>query len=435
MDERFIVSDKRCILVDVQLFEDRGISLLHELRELALSAGLETVDELVAKRSAPDPKLYLGSGKSEELASLVKMHGVSLVVIDQSLSPAQTRNLEKCIECRVLDRTGLILDIFSQRASSFEGKLQVELAQLHYLSTRLVRGWSHLERQKGGIGLRGPGETQLEVDRRLIRDRIKMIDKKLTKVCAQRDQARRSRRRSSLPTVSLVGYTNAGKSTLFNTLTGGDTYVEDQLFATLDPKLKRFLVPKVGGVVLVDTVGFIRQLPHDLVQAFRATLEETVEADLLLHVVDVSDPAHLDYIEQVDQVLHEIHAVKNPLIWVYNKSDCLDDPIARIDRNENGSVKRVWISATTGQGIDLLMQALTEELSKALFHGKVLLKPTDAPLRSQLYELECIVNETVNDQGYWCVEISISQHVLETLCRDHQRNLDQLVVNDQYGDK
>ncbi len=302
---------ERAILVHVYFPDAAGQEDLQEFTELVRSAGAVPAATITATRAVPDPRLYVGQGKAAEILAAVQEHQAEVVIFNHTLSPSQERNLERLLSCRVLGRTGLILDIFAQRARSFEGKLQVELAQLRHLSTRLVRGWTHLERQKGGIGLRGPGETQLESDRRMINARIKMINRRLEKVERQRDQGRRARARAEVPTVSLVGYTNAGKSTLFNTLSGAHAYAADQLFATLDPTLRRIEVQGVGPLVLADTVGFIRHLPHDLVAAFRATLEETRRADLLLHVVDAQDEEKLAHIEQVNVVLAEIGAAEH----------------------------------------------------------------------------------------------------------------------------
>jgi GTP-binding protein HflX len=317
----------------------------------------------------------------------------------------------------VLARTGLILDIFAQRARSFEGKLQVELAQLTHLSTRLIRGWTHLERQKGGIGLRGPGETQLESDRRMINARIKMINRRLEKVERQRDQGRRARQRAAVPTVSLVGYTNAGKSTLFNTLTGAQAYAADQLFATLDPTLRRIELSGVGPLVLADTVGFIRHLPHDLVAAFRATLEETVKADLLLHVVDAQDSDRQAHIAQVNEVLQEIGADSIPQIQVFNKID-LTGLEPRLERDEQGDPDRVWVSAVTGAGLDLLSAALTERFHGTQVHGWLQLPPVAGGIRSSLYSIGEVLSEQVDEQGNWWVEICMAQRNIDKLLRD-----------------
>ncbi len=334
-----------------------------EFRELAISAGAKPVHVIIGRRKTPDSKYFVGSGKTAEILQAAQATHAKLILVNHTLSPAQKRNLELELKCRVLDRTELILDIFAQRARTFEGKLQVELAQLQYMATHLVRGWTHLERQKGGIGLRGgPGEKQIEVDRRLLRDRIYRIKERLEKVSTQRDLSRRARKRAAIPTISLIGYTNAGKSTLFNKLTKSHVYVADQLFATLDPTLRRMSLPNAEAVILADTVGFIRDLPHDLVKAFHATLEETLEADLLLHVVDAHHPERHQFMEQVDKVLAQIGAEQVPRIQVYNKVDLLTDQSPRIDRDAQGKPYRVWVSAVTGEGIELLKQALIEIL-------------------------------------------------------------------------
>ncbi|MDH5731085.1 MAG: GTPase HflX, partial [Gammaproteobacteria bacterium] len=341
-------SGENAILVHLKIGPSDGDAA--EFEELAKSAGVEVLQTIKGSRTVPDAKYFVGKGKAEEIRLSVESQQADVVIFDHALSPAQERNLESLFKCRVLDRTGLILDIFAQRARTFEGKLQVELAQLKHLSTRLVRGWTHLERQKGGIGLRGPGETQLETDRRLLAARIKQINKRLEKVEKQRAQGRKSRQRAQLPTVSLVGYTNAGKSTLFNSLTGADVYSQDQLFATLDPTLRRVNIGDAGPVILVDTVGFIRDLPHDLVAAFKSTLEETRESDLLLHVIDAADPQREEHIGHVNEVLEEIGADEVVQIQVFNKIDLLDGFQSRLDKNESDVVQRVWLSAVSGDG-------------------------------------------------------------------------------------
>ena len=353
-------SGERAILVHLKFPQEKNREELDEFRELVSSAGAQPIAVVKGSRSSPHPRYFVGSGKAEEIRIAVEEHNADVVLFNHELSPSQERNLEGLLKCRVLDRTGVILDIFAQRAQSHEGKLQVELAQLKHLSTRLVRGWTHLERQKGGIGLRGPGETQLETDRRLLGVRIKTIRKRLEKVQGQRQQGRRNRKRRDAITVSLVGYTNAGKSTLFNRISGAGVLTEDKLFATLDPTMRRVDIGQGEQIVLADTVGFIRHLPHDLVTAFHSTLEETREADLLLHVVDASSERRDENIDSVNIVLDKIEADKVTQIIVYNKIDMLPDAPSRVDRDEEGKVWRVWVSAVTGDGIDNLRKILHE---------------------------------------------------------------------------
>jgi len=422
-------SGERAILVHIELAREADRENPRELEELALSAGADPVEFLTGSRADPSPKFFLGKGKVEELGNLVREHEAELVIFNHALSPAQERNLERELQCRVLDRTGLILDIFAQRARTHEGKLQVELAQLEHMSTRLVRGWTHLERQKGGIGLRGPGETQLETDRRLLRVRIKSILKRLEKVRKQREQGRRARKRSEIPTISLVGYTNAGKSTLFNRLTTASVYAADQLFATLDPTLRKIELADVGPAILADTVGFIRHLPHKLVEAFRATLQETTEAGLLLHVIDSYDEERLGHIEQVEAVLEEIGAAEVPVLQVYNKIDQLPDAQPRIDRDENGMPWRVWVSAVSGEGIDLLLAAISERLGEEMLHQKLTLTPRQGSLRSQLYAQGAVVAEEVDDSGQMQLEVRLQvkdfRRILSRLGIDQEQYLPQ----------
>ena len=349
----------KAVLVGVDFGKGGFSASLEELELLARSAGAEPVQTVTAKRASPDAAYYVGSGKVDEIIQAVHLYGAEMVIFNHALSPAQQRNLEKRLDTSIVDRTSLILDIFAQRAKSHEGKVQVELAQLQHLMTRLVRGWTHLERQKGGIGLRGPGETQLETDRRLIGGRVKMLRSRLDRLQRQRETQRRSRNRSRTFSMSLVGYTNAGKSTLFNAMTKAGTYAADQLFATLDTTSRRVYIETVGNVVISDTVGFIRDLPHQLVAAFQATLEETIHADMLLHVVDASSDMRQEQIEQVNQVLEEIDAQKVPQLLVLNKID-LAGLEPGIDRNEEGRIRRVSVSAVTGAGFDLLRQAIAE---------------------------------------------------------------------------
>jgi len=406
-------SGETTILVHISIESDKEREDPVEFEELALSAGAKPVEYITGSRRQPSPNHLVGSGKLEEIAAAVRAHKAQLVLFNHALSPSQERNLEKELQCRVLDRTGLILDIFAQRARSHEGKLQVELAQLQHLSSRLKRGWTHLDRQKGGIGLRGAGETQLELDQRMIGQRIKAINKSLNKVRSQREQGRRSRSRAEIQTVSLVGYTNAGKSTLFNELTNAGTYAADQLFATLDSTLRRIELPNFGAVVIADTVGFISHLPHQLVEAFRATLEETSSADLLLHVIDCAHEAHPDYIEEVNLVLEEIGADSVPQLQIFNKIDLLNGFEPRIDYDENGIPKRVWISATNKLGIELLLQAISEALADSLVSESVRIAPDQTRLRSKLYEYGFVEAERIDESGFYHLEIRLPQQELE----------------------
>lgn len=402
-------SGELAVLVHMNLAAEADQESPKELEELAISAGADPVEFLTGSLAHPNPKFFIGQGKLEELRELVQMHEAQLVIFNHALSPAQERNIEREIKCRVLDRTGLILDIFAQRARTHEGKLQVELAQLDHMSTRLVRGWTHLERQKGGIGLRGPGETQLETDRRLLRARMKSIYKRLDKVRKQRDQGRRSRKRAEVPTLSLVGYTNAGKSTLFNALTTSEVYAADQLFATLDPTLRRIEVEDVGETILADTVGFIRHLPHKLVEAFRATLQETIEATLLLHVIDCHDDDRHDHIAEVENVLREIGADEVPVLEVYNKIDLLEGRKPRIDRDEDGKPVRVWLSAVSGEGHDLLFEAVNELLADDVFHDKLCLQPDEGQFRARLYETGAVLSEQYDEKGSIILEVRMQK--------------------------
>lgn len=392
---------------------------IEEFRDLAMAAGAEVVDMMLSARQTPDARYFMGSGKVEELRQIVAAKQATLVLFDNPLTPAQERNLERALKCRVLDRTGLILDIFAQRARTYEGKLQVELAQLKHQVSRLVRGWTHLERQKGGIGLRGPGETQLEVDRRLIKERIKDIQLKLEKVRQQRHQSRRARQKAFLSTVSLVGYTNAGKSTLFNALTGAEVFVADQLFATLDPTLRTIELPPVGKVICADTVGFIRQLPHSLIEAFRATLEETKDADLLLQIIDSQDDLRETHRLQVKAVLEEIGALAVPTIEVYNKIDLAVGVEPHIVRNEAGVIERVFISATTGAGVDLLKTAIRERLEGSLITGALCLLPSQSKIRASLFEMGAVVEERMEEDGRWTIQIQLLRYKWDQLCKQN----------------
>lgn len=399
--------------IDLEAEQDQGDPL--EFEELARSAGAVPVLFIRGTRKRPDAGHFVGSGKLDEIAAAVKEHKAELVLFNHSLSPSQERNLEKHLQCRVLDRTGLILDIFAQRARSYEGKLQVELAQLEHTVTRLKRGWTHLDRQKGGIGLRGAGETQLELDQRMIRQRIKNINKGLVKVRSQREQGRRSRSRADIPTISLVGYTNAGKSSLFNAMAGADTYAADQLFATLDSTLRRIQLPSFGAAILADTVGFISHLPHKLVEAFRATLEETTQADLLLHVIDAANEHHEFFTEQVNEVLAEIDAAQIPCLLVYNKIDLLEDRVPALERDQDGKPVRIWLSARTGEGMPLLLQAISELLGQDVVDCTMALRPDQGRLRARLYARGAVHQEEVNPDGMATLTVRLPRADLDRL--------------------
>lgn len=418
---------ERVILVHLDGQDPAAREDPQEFQELARSAGAEAVGFVNVARHQPSAKFLIGSGKVEELHDLVKDGEAELVIFNHTLTPSQERNLERALECRVLDRTGLILDIFAQRARTHEGKLQVELAQLEHMSTRLVRGWTHLERQKGGIGLRGPGETQLETDRRLLRVRIRQIKQRLEKVRGQREQARRGRRRADIPSVSLVGYTNAGKSTLFNALTESDVYAANQLFATLDPTLRRLELDDVGPVVLADTVGFIRHLPHKLVESFRATLEESSNADLLLHVIDAHEPERDQQIEQVLAVLGEIGANELPMLEVYNKVDLMEGIEPQIQRDADGKPQRVWVSARDGLGLDLVRQAIAELLGNDLFVGTLRLPQRLGRLRAQFFELSAVQRETHDDEGGSLLEVRLPRIELNRLISREGLRVDEFI--------
>ncbi|MEQ8262674.1 ribosome rescue GTPase HflX [Pseudohaliea sp.] len=407
-------SGEVAVLVHMEMGREREADDPREFEELVLSAGGDPVAYIMGRRDAPHAGTFAGSGKLEEIAAAVREHDAQVVIFNHTLSPSQERNLERALKCRVLDRTGLILDIFAQRARTHEGKLQVELAQLRHMSTRLVRGWTHLERQKGGIGLRGPGETQLETDRRLLRARIKSIVGRLEKVRRQREQGRRSRRRAEVPTVALVGYTNAGKSTLFNGLTTAGVYAADQLFATLDPTLRRLEMPEVGPVILADTVGFISHLPHRLVEAFKATLEETRNADLLLHVVDAASEDRAEHALQVREVLREIGAEDVPQLEVYNKIDLLETA-PRIDRDDAGCPVRAWVSARDGSGLDALLGAIGELVGDDMVARELVLAPEQGRLRAALYRLGAVRDEHYGSDGAAHVSVRLPRADWERL--------------------
>ena len=421
-------SGEKAVLVHVDIGVAPDPDEFREFQELVVSAGARPVAMLTGSRKTADPRLYVGRGKAEEIRSAVVAEAAELVIFNHPLTPSQERNLERIFECRVVDRNGLILDIFAQRARSFEGKLQVELAQLRHLSTRLIRGWTHLERQKGGIGLRGPGETQLETDRRLLNNRIAQIRRRLHKVDSQRSQGRRARNKAEVPTVSLVGYTNAGKSTLFNGLTQAGVYTADQLFATLDPTLRQVELADGASMVLADTVGFISQLPHELVAAFRSTLQETSEAALLLHVIDAESSQRSACVAEVNEVLRQIGASHVPQIEIYNKIDLMDGVEPQIERGDDGLARRVWLSAATGQGLHLLQQALAEFFYQEHVRKVVQLDPIDGRLRSRLFQMGRIISEQSTEQGGWELEVELPRKAFERLMRQESELADRLLA-------
>ncbi|HEX6550000.1 MAG TPA: ribosome rescue GTPase HflX [Gammaproteobacteria bacterium] len=409
-------SGERAVLVHLNLDPLTGNELLQEFTGLALAAGADVLAVVTGNRRVPEAHFFIGEGKAEEVQALVKQHQADLVLVNHQLSPSQERNLEKFLSCRVLDRTGLILDIFAQRARSFEGKLQVELAQHRHLATRLVRGWTHLERQRGGsIGLRGPGETQLELDRRLIGKRIQQLVKRLERVREQREQGRRTRLRNDVPTVSVVGYTNAGKSTLFNALTGSDVFAANQLFATLDTTLRRLRFDEGRSAVLADTVGFIRELPHDLVAAFRSTLLETEQATLLLHVVDASDPQRDVYIDTVNTVLEEIGAQDIVQLEVFNKIDATGQPPA-VESGPDGKPRRIWVSAASGAGMDMLREAIASLLYRDTVHGWLRLTPGQGRARAAFFGLGAVREEKLDQDGSYLLQVELPRSDYQRLC-------------------
>jgi GTP-binding protein HflX len=405
-------SGERAVLVRLGLGAPVDPEDLQEFTQLALSAGATPVATVTGRRERPDPRYFLGSGKAEELRAAAHESQADVILVDHALSPSQERNLEKLIERRVLDRNGLILDIFAQRARSAEGHVEVELAQLKHIASRLVRGWTHLERQKGGIGLRGPGETQLESDRRIIATRVRVLTKRLDKIKQQRETGRQRRAEIPVPSVALVGYTNAGKSTLFGALTGTDAYVADQLFATLDPTVRRIALPGGTAIVVADTVGFIRELPHELVAAFQSTLTEARAATLLVHVVDASNPRRDEQIAQVDAVLDDIGAGDIPQILVYNKIDRLDAP-AHLDRDANGRATAVWISAQQRTGLELLTAAVAERLSRFARRARLRVPASAGALRSRLYAAHAVRAESAAEDG--SLELAVELPDLELL--------------------
>jgi GTP-binding protein HflX len=400
---------ERAILVRLGIGAPADPEDIQEFGQLARSAGAIPVANVGGRRDRPDPRFFVGSGKADEIRALAIEHQAELVLFDHPLSPSQERNLEKLIERRVLDRSGLILDIFAQRARSHEGKLEVELAQLKHIASRLVRGWTHLERQGGGgIGNRGPGETQLETDRRLLGKRVKTLTARLEKLNRQRETGRQQRAEIPIPSLALVGYTNAGKSTLFRALTGADAYIADQLFATLDPTVRKIVLPGNTQVVVADTVGFIRELPHELVAAFKSTLTEAREATLLLHVVDVSDPRRDEHIDEVNRVLSDIGAADLPQILVFNKVDRIEAP-ARVDRDEAGRVSHVWLSAARAQGLDLLLDAVTERLARVAKRATLRLPVSAGEIRARLYSANLVRAERIAEDGAFEIDTELSE--------------------------
>ncbi len=409
---------ERALLVHLNLSTTAD---LPEFKELAVSAGAEVLGVITSSRIYADPKYFIGTGKVSELVDAISAYKADLILFNSELSPSQQRNLEKTLSCKVLDRTSLILDIFAQRARTFEGKLQVELAQLQHIATRLVRGWTHLERQKGGIGLRGPGEKQLEVDRRLIRERIKYIKQRLEKIRKRRQQNRQYRSKAQIPTVSIVGYTNAGKSTLFNALTDNSVLTADKLFATLDPTLGMIKLRYIGKTMLTDTVGFIRNLPHSLVDAFKATLEETKNADLLLHVIDCHDELWRDRKEQVEKILHEIGAEDVPILEVYNKIDLLENIHAGFEYDHTNVIARVRVSAEKLSGLDDLIWAIDQRLARDIVDGQLQLTAEDARARAALYDIGAVDSETVDSSGNWLLNVSLQRQKWQTIQRKFDR--------------
>lgn len=406
---------ERAVLVHVDFYHETDREDLDEFYELVDSAGAEICTLLTTKRQRPDPKYFVGKGKAEEIKEAVTLYDADVVIVNHALSPAQERNLSTLLDCQVLDRVGLILDIFAQRARSHEGKLQVELAQLKRMSTRLVKGWTHLDRQ-GGIGARGPGETQLESDRRLVQGRIKSLESKIEKVRKQRSLGQKARKRTEIPVITIVGYTNAGKSTLFNQMTAAGVYAEDRLFATLDSTLRRVHLPGAGKVIFADTVGFIRHIPHDLVTAFRSTLEETREADLLIHLVDASDIHREEKIQDVQEVITEVGAESVPQLLVFNKIDQLDPAIpAKIDRDESGAPARVWVSAKQGDGIDLLLEAVASFFKGVFFTVALTLKVDAGKKRAELYSLGTILEEGFDEEGNSLFKMSLTKQEWESI--------------------
>ena len=421
-------SIQRALLVYVDFKNFRVNSEYNEFCELVKSTGLEIVSTIKTTRLRPDARLFIGVGKAEEIRVTAEKHDTDVVIFNRLLTPAQERNLEILFDIRVIDRIGLILDIFAQRALSYEGKLQVELAQLQHLTTRLIRGWTHLERQKGGIGLRGPGETQLETDRRLIGRRIKAIKERIQKVRKQRYQSRQQRKKQNIPVISFVGYTNAGKSTLFNYLTDANVKVEDQLFATLDPTLRRINTDNGNEIILTDTVGFIRDLPHELIESFKATLDEVKEADLLIHIIDVDQEQRQQRIDEVNQVISMIGASHVAQIEVYNKIDIHSAQKRRIEISENNKITRIWLSSRTGEGVDLLLEAMNRYLNKHKRPHYINVRVSAGQLRAKLFDIGAVKQENIDDMGGWVMRVELEEYKLHKLCKEANLDMSNITV-------
>ena len=421
-------SIQRTLIVYVDFKDCRADGEYNEFCELVKSTGLEIVSTIKTTRLRADARLFIGVGKAEEIRVTAEKYDADVVIFNRLLTPAQERNLEMFFGIRVIDRIGLILDIFAQRALSYEGKLQVELAQLQHLTTRLIRGWTHLERQKGGIGLRGPGETQLETDRRLIGRRIKAIKERIQKVRKQRYQSRQQRKKQNIPVISFVGYTNAGKSTLFNYLTDANVKVEDQLFATLDPTLRRINTDNGNDIILTDTVGFIRDLPHELIESFKATLDEVKEADLLIHIIDVDQEQRQQRIDEVNQVISMIGASHVAQIEVYNKIDMHSAQKRRIEISENNKITRIWLSSRTGEGVDLLLEAINRYLNKHKRPHYINIPVSAGQLRAKLFDIGAVKQENIDDMGGWVMKVELEEYKLHKLCKEANLDMSNIAV-------
>lgn len=421
-------SIQRALIVYVDFKNCRADGEYNEFCELVKSTGLEIVSAIKTTKLRADARLFIGVGKAEEIRVTAEKYDADVVIFNRLLTPAQERNLEMFFGIRVIDRIGLILDIFAQRALSYEGKLQVELAQLQHLTTRLIRGWTHLERQKGGIGLRGPGETQLETDRRLIGRRIKAIKERIQKVRKQRYQSRQQRKKQNIPVISFVGYTNAGKSTLFNYLTDANVKVEDQLFATLDPTLRRINTDNGNDIILTDTVGFIRDLPHELIESFKATLDEVKEADLLIHIIDVDQEQRQQRIDEVNQVISMIGASHVAQIEVYNKIDMHSAQKRRIEISENNKITRIWLSSRTGEGVDLLLEAMNRYLNKHKRPHYINIPVSAGQLRAKLFDIGAVKQENIDDMGGWVMKVELEEYKLHKLCKEANLDMSNIAV-------